>query len=373
MSTPPSAHSSAAPSAPPSARPSEPTPTVEMRGVTKSLGGKRIVDCIDLEIAQGEFFSILGSSGCGKTTTLRMLGGFLLPDEGTVNLNGRDVTLTPPYRRDVNTVFQSYALFGHLDVAGNVAFGLKRKRVPRAEIARRVGEALELVALGDRAHDRPADLSGGQRQRVALARALVNMPQLLLLDEPLGALDLQLRRQMQLELKRIQREVGITFVYVTHDQEEALTMSDRIAVMRDGAFEQVGDPRSIYDAPATSFVAQFIGTSNVLPIELAGAEMRLPGGAAAGRVPAGRAPKWLSIRPEKLSLRGATPGQPRLAGSIADISYLGTNTHVVVDVGLDRPLTVVEANQGGVQLEPLPVGSRVEVAWHEADAVLLDR
>lgn len=347
--------------------------TVELEAVEKSLGGKQIVNGIDLGINAGEFFSILGSSGCGKTTTLKMLGGFLIPDSGTVRLDGVDVTTSPPYRRDVNTVFQSYALFGHLDVAGNVAFGLKRTGVKKPEIRRRVGEALELVALGDRARDKPSDLSGGQRQRVALARALVNMPKLLLLDEPLGALDLQLRRQMQIELKRIQREVGITFVYVTHDQEEALAMSDRVAVMRDGVFDQVGSPRSIYDAPESRFVAQFIGTSNVLPVTAQGQHLVSEAGEVVGAVGATMTPKWLSIRPEKVMIGSTSEGRPRVAGRITDISYLGTNTHISVDVGQQSPFSVIEASRGGVSTELRTIGETVELSWHDADAVRLDK
>src|SRR5579875_3128718 len=222
------------------------------------------VDNVDLVVREGEFFSLLGPSGCGKTTTLRMIGGFEEPTDGTVLLHGKDVTNVPPNRRDVNMVFQHYALFPHMNVADNVAFGLERKGVAKSEVKQRVAEALELVELTGRERRRPRELSGGQQQRVALARALVNRPRALLLDEPLGALDLKLRQTMQMELKRIQREVGITFVYVTHDQSEALTMSDRIAVMNDGVIEQLGLPREIYEHPATRFVAGFIGTSNLL-------------------------------------------------------------------------------------------------------------
>ena len=256
---------------------SDPAVTASLRSITKAFAGQVAVDDLNLDILAGEFFSILGPSGCGKTTTLRMLGGFLVPDQGEIFLAGKDVTDVPPYRRDVNTVFQSYALFEHLNVAENVAFGLKRKRVPRKEIVRRVGEMLELVNLSDRAQARPRELSGGQQQRVALARALVNMPALLLLDEPLGALDLKLRRQMQVELKTIQREMGITFVFVTHDQEEALTMSDRIAVMNRGRLEQVAPAAEIYERPATAFAAGFIGASNMLSCKAAGDHAEIDG------------------------------------------------------------------------------------------------
>ena len=237
---------------------------IKLENVTKRFGEFVAVDDINLTIEEGEFFSLLGPSGCGKTTTLRMLAGFEVPTEGRIMLEGDPVESVPPYERNVNMVFQSYALFEHLDVADNVAFGLKRKKVPKDEITRRVGESLELVGLSERARARSQELSGGQRQRVALARALVNRPAVLLLDEPLGALDLKLRRQMQVELKQIQREVGITFVFVTHDQEEALSMSDRIAVMNHGKVAQCGPPEDIYEHPTEEFVAGFIGISNLL-------------------------------------------------------------------------------------------------------------
>ena len=251
---------------------------VSLRGVTKSYGERTAVRELNLDIASGEFFSLLGPSGCGKTTTLRMIGGFVDPSYGEVSLHGKDVTDLPPNRRDVNTVFQSYALFDHLSVWENVAFGLRRRRVGKAEMTRRVGEMLELVQLTGRDKDKPSALSGGQRQRVALARALVNRPSVLLLDEPLAALDLKLRKAMQVELKRIQREVGITFVFVTHDQDEALTMSDRIAVMSEGKVHQCGTPEDIYERPATRFVAEFIGTANLMSGSYTGTGITLPGG-----------------------------------------------------------------------------------------------
>src|SRR6266567_677847 len=243
-------------------------PAIELAGVSKEFrtAGDIVaaVRAVDLQIVEGEFFSLLGPSGCGKTTTMRMIAGFEEPTAGTVRLHGRDVTGVPPNKRDVNMVFQSYALFPHMNVFENVAFGLRRRSVPKDQITRQVNDMLEIVNLSGREHRRPRELSGGQQQRVALARALVNHPRALLLDEPLGALDLKLRQAMQVELKRIQREVGITFVYVTHDQNEALTMSDRIAVMNDGLIEQLASPREIYEHPATRFVAGFIGTSNLL-------------------------------------------------------------------------------------------------------------
>ncbi len=261
--------------------------TVALRGVVKRFGDQYAVENLDLDVAKGSFFSILGPSGCGKTTTLRMIAGFEQPDAGHILLEGQPVEGVPPYRRNVNTVFQSYALFEHLSIEENIAFGLRRKKVPKPEITRRVGEMLGLVRLADRAKAKPRQLSGGQRQRVALARALVNLPAVLLLDEPLGALDLQLRKQMQLELKHIQREVGITFVYVTHDQEEALTMSDSIAVMNGGELQQVGNAEDVYERPANAFVAEFIGISNLLEATAERDGVRLASGSLIpARVPA---------------------------------------------------------------------------------------
>src|SRR6266849_3311167 len=245
-----------------------PAAAVRVQEVTKRFGDVVAVREVSFSVGAGEFFSMLGPSGCGKTTTLRMIGGFEEPTYGTVYLGGRDVTDDPPYKRDVNTVFQSYALFPHLDVFENVAFGLRRKRESRADIERRVKESLILVDLPGFEKRKPSQLSGGQQQRVALARALINRPKVLLLDEPLGALDLKLRKQMQLELKRIQRDVGITFLYVTHDQEEAMTMSNRLAVMRHGKIEQIGAPEDVYERPATEFVAGFLGASNLLDGEI---------------------------------------------------------------------------------------------------------
>jgi spermidine/putrescine transport system ATP-binding protein len=317
---------------------------IELVSVEKefSAGGHdvRAVEHIDLRIAEGEFFSLLGPSGCGKTTTLRMIAGFEEPSSGQILLHGRDMVGVPPFRRDVNMVFQQYALFPHMDVFENVAFGLRRKKVARDEITRRVGEALALVELEGREKRKPRQLSGGQQQRVALARALVNRPRALLLDEPLGALDLKLRQAMQLELKRIQREVGITFVYVTHDQEEALTMSDRLVVMNAGRIEQLGSPRELYEHPATRFVANFIGTSNILTgrLERRGDAWALAGFGPDERVllaDAGQAGEGqeveLAVRPEKLLLRAeADPPPPpdrcALRVKVTQVVYLGTST-----------------------------------------------
>ena len=308
----------------------------------------RAVEHVDLRIAEGEFFSLLGPSGCGKTTTLRMIAGFEEPTSGQILLHGRDMVGVPPFRRDVNMVFQQYALFPHMDVFENVAFGLRRKKVAKDEIARRVAEALALVELEGREKRRPRQLSGGQQQRVALARALVNQPRALLLDEPLGALDLKLRQAMQLELKRIQREVGITFVYVTHDQEEALTMSDRLVVMNAGRIEQLGSPRELYEYPATRFVANFIGTSNILTgrLERKGDAWALAGLGPDQRVlltEAGETSQGqeveLAVRPEKMVLRGEhdppPPDRCALRVTVTEVVYLGTSTQyrTVTDAG----------------------------------------
>ncbi|WP_017583087.1 ABC transporter ATP-binding protein [Nocardiopsis valliformis] len=332
----------------------------------------RAVGGVDLEIARGEFFSLLGPSGCGKTTTMRMIAGFEEPTEGVVRLSGRDVTGVPANHRDVNMVFQSYALFPHMTVAANVAFGLERKRVPKKEIRRRVGEMLELVELGHRAKHRPAQLSGGQQQRVALARALVNEPGALLLDEPLGALDLKLRQSMQVELKRIQREVGITFVYVTHDQGEALTMSDRVAVMNNGLVEQLGAPAEIYERPATRFVADFIGTSNLLSGTVGSADAdghhrvdlgegltalvaELPKGISAG------SQTHLTIRPEKVRIGTERPEGDLsiLPGTVTETVYLGSATHYQVSLANGSEVTVYQQNSSDSAL----VAGRGDAVW----------
>ncbi|MQA81003.1 MAG: polyamine ABC transporter ATP-binding protein [Streptosporangiales bacterium] len=324
-------------------------PAIHLAGVTKEYGSRdgavAAVRGVDLEIGEGEFFSLLGPSGCGKTTTLRMIAGFEEPSTGHIYLYGKDVTDVPPNRRDVNMVFQSYALFPHMSVFDNIAFGLRRRSVPKAEIAERVGAMLEIVDLAGREKRRPRELSGGQQQRVALARALVNRPRALLLDEPLGALDLKLRQAMQVELKRIQREIEVTFVYVTHDQSEALTMSDRIAVMSDGAVEQLGSPTDVYEHPASRFVAGFIGTSNLLTgtvervdgdhaVVTYGADERITVPLHGGRTAAVGESLELTVRPEKIDI-SATPPESAdalcmIRGTVAELVYLGTSTNYTV-------------------------------------------
>jgi spermidine/putrescine transport system ATP-binding protein len=318
---------------------------------------------------------MLGPSGCGKTTTLRMIGGFEEPTRGTVYLGGRDVTELPPYRRDVNTVFQSYALFPHLDVFENVAFGLKRKKVDKSEVKRRVLESLRLVDLPGFEHRKPTQLSGGQQQRVALARALVNEPKVLLLDEPLGALDLKLRKQMQLELKRIQTEVGITFIYVTHDQEEAMTMSDRLAVMRHGRVEQIGPPEAVYESPATEFVAGFLGASNLLDGEVKedrdGNSLILLTGGSTVIVPTDRIDGdvgdevRVGVRPEKITLRQnegeAPPGLNSVSGLLRMSTYIGVSHQFTIEGPGGTTLTVYAQNLGSTPM-PHP-GESVRLTW----------
>ncbi|MGH2974786.1 MAG: ABC transporter ATP-binding protein [Solirubrobacterales bacterium] len=348
--------------------------SVELQSVTKRFGNLVAVDDLSLGLSGGEFFTLLGPSGCGKTTTLRMVAGFERPSEGKIRIEGADVAELPPHRRPTNTVFQSYALFPHLSVEDNVAFGLKRKRVSKGEIAERVAGELDRVGLSAEAKRRPAQLSGGMQQRVALARALVNLPKVLLLDEPLGALDLKLRKGLQVELKRIQREVGITFVYVTHDQEEALTMSDRIAVMNRGRVEQVGTPEEVYERPATTFVAGFIGVSNLMPATVAGpAEVRLDQGpslsARTDGMPVGERCHAV-VRPEKLRVEtlgteGASPnGLPRVEGVVESSLYLGTSTQITVDLGEGVRMTVLVPNADEEERQRLPGGgARVALSW----------
>jgi spermidine/putrescine transport system ATP-binding protein len=351
-------HAAASPAGPGPA--DDAIPAIELTGVAKEFHARgevvAAVRGIDLAIRQGEFFSMLGPSGCGKTTTMRMVAGFEEPTRGTVSLQGRDVTWEPPNKRDVNMVFQSYALFPHMNVFENVAFGLRRKNVAKDQITRQVGEILEIVDLTGREQRRPRELSGGQQQRVALARALVNHPKALLLDEPLGALDLKLRQAMQVELKRIQREVGITFVYVTHDQGEALTMSDRIAVMNDGTIEHLGSPREIYEHPSTRFVAGFIGTSNLLT----GRVSRVTGGNAVievgpderivvpvGHRACGQGDEIeVTVRPEKIGLTLAPPTGIgcALRGTVTEVVYLGTSTNFNVTTSTGADVVVFVQN-----------------------------
>jgi spermidine/putrescine transport system ATP-binding protein len=363
------------------------TPSVQLERITKRFGDLVAVRELSLDVERGEFFTLLGPSGCGKTTTLRMVAGFEEPTEGRVLLDGEDMTGLPAFKRPTNTVFQSYALFPHLNVERNVAFGLERKGVPKDEIRRRVGVELERVGLAREAKRKPRQLSGGQQQRVALARALVNEPAVLLLDEPLGALDLKLRKQLQVELKRIQREVGITFVYVTHDQEEALTMSDRIAVMNRGVIEQVGGPETIYERPRTTFVAGFIGVSNLIPAEVVlangrRAELRLDAGVTVpaevrggsregghGGVPLQRGERVHAVvRPEKLELHRvdspAPAGRASVEGTIESSLYLGTATQVIVRLADGTAMTVLVPNTDEAARQRMPgAGAQVRLAW----------
>jgi len=345
--------------------------------VTKRFGSTTAVDDLNLSIRRGEFFSLLGPSGCGKTTTLRMVAGFEQPTEGRIYLEEDPVEAVPPYERNVNTVFQSYALFEHLDVEGNVAFGLKRRSVPAEELSSRVAEALELVQLTGREHAKPRELSGGQKQRVALARALVNRPAVLLLDEPLGALDLKLRKQMQVELKQIQREVGITFLYVTHDQEEALSMSDRIAVMNEGRVIQCGPPEEVYEQPREEFVAGFIGISNLLEgVAEEGGKVRLANGA---QVPAplpedcvAGARVNLSVRPEKIAVDELEEGMVALDGTVEARVYLGMNTQITVGLGNGAHLVALEqATYRATADDRWEPGSKVTLGWHPEHALVL--
>jgi spermidine/putrescine transport system ATP-binding protein len=337
---------------------------VRLDGVTKRFDDVVAVDRLSLEIPHGAFFALLGPSGCGKTTTLRMIGGFEEPDEGTIYLGEREMTGLPPHKRNVNTVFQSYALFPHLSIFENVAFGLRRKGVKGAQIRGRVSEILEMVDLSGMEQRKPRQLSGGQQQRVALARALVNNPRVLLLDEPLGALDLRLRKQMQLTLKRIQHELGITFVHVTHDQEEAMTMADAIAVMNRGRIEQLGRPEDLYERPRTSFVARFLGASNLLAGTVEGDAVRLPSGAAIRvdeQLPVSGAHVAVGIRPEKLRLESSREGENRLTGTVTERSYVGVATQYLVETP-DGVLNVFVQN-AQPSSAALEAGARVDVSF----------
>jgi putative spermidine/putrescine transport system ATP-binding protein len=332
----------------------ETPPDIRLRALTKRYGDLAAVDGIDLDVRRGEFFTLLGPSGSGKTTTLRLIAGFERPDAGVVELAGQDVSDRPPFARDVNTVFQDYALFPHMGVAENVGYGLRIKKVARAERERRVAEALEMVRLPTLGGRRPAQLSGGQRQRVALARAIVNRPQVLLLDEPLGALDLKLRQEMQVELKSIQQDVGITFVYVTHDQEEALTMSDRLAVFNHGRIEQVGAPAEVYERPGSEFIAGFVGVSNVLE----------------------RGGRRFTIRPEKIRLleNGSHDGLHTESGVVRDVAYVGMVTRYLVDLERGGELQVVRQNLETSSTEALEQqGRTVTVGWSEEHTYAIPR
>jgi spermidine/putrescine transport system ATP-binding protein len=360
---------------------------VGLYGVTKRFGDMVAVDDVTITVGRGEFFSMLGPSGCGKTTSLRMIAGFEEPDSGRVELTGHDIVGVAPYKRNVNTVFQSYALFPHLTVADNVAFGLKRKKVSKRDIRDRVKRYLDLVQLNGYDDRRPSQLSGGQQQRVALARALVNEPAVLLLDEPLGALDLKLRKQMQLELMRIQREVGVTFVYVTHDQEEALVMSDRLAVMSQGKVEQVGFPEDIYERPATRFVAGFIGTSNIIESKVTGRAGNFlqieaaPGDRLLVPTPSERAISpgdqlSFTVRPEKLRVVPEADVVPEqlctVAGTVVDVVYQGVSTQLVVRTDAGTTLVVFRQNNERVSDAGVP-GTRTRIAWDpEFNVVLAD-
>jgi spermidine/putrescine transport system ATP-binding protein len=360
------------------AQPAEPAAAaIRFEGVTKRFGEAVAVDDLQLEIERGEFFSLLGPSGCGKTTTLRMVGGFDQPSEGRIFLEGEPVETVPPYERNVNTVFQSYALFEHLSIEDNVAFGLKRRKVEKQEIRRRVAEALELVEMHERGDARPRELSGGQKQRVALARALVNRPSVLLLDEPLGALDLKLRKQMQVELKGIQREVGITFLYVTHDQEEALAMSDRIAVMDAGVIKQCGTPEDIYEHPVGPFVAGFIGVSNLLPGVCENGSVRLAGGILCdAQVPAdcgAGSEVQLSVRPEKIAIDDEIEsGMVTVDGTVVERVYVGTSTQIIVELAPGMRLMALEQNWVRARSDDRwEIGNRVKLGWRPEHALVL--
>ncbi|MET9556969.1 ABC transporter ATP-binding protein [Streptomyces sp. NPDC006645] len=358
---------------------------VRLTGISKSYGSFHAVKPLDLTVPEGSFFALLGASGCGKTTTLRMIAGLEDPTTGSVFLGTKDVTGLPPHKRPVNTVFQSYALFPHLDIYENVAFGLRRRGIK--SVKKQVGDMLDLVQLGDFAKRKPHQLSGGQQQRVAVARALINHPKVLLLDEPLGALDLKLRRQMQLELKRIQTEVGITFVHVTHDQEEAMTMADTVAVMNAGRVEQLGAPAELYENPQTTFVANFLGTSNLIEADVAektGGEVVVTSAGVKLRLSSDRCPSQVvdgsrllvGVRPEKISLAhvddaGSVPaGRNRITGRIADSSFIGVSTQYVIDSPVCGELEVYAQNiERDGRLVP---GAEVVLHWNPAHTFGLD-
>ncbi|MCB0893967.1 MAG: ABC transporter ATP-binding protein [Nocardioidaceae bacterium] len=354
---------------------------LRLQGVTKSFGAFTAVDDLDLDVPRGSFFALLGPSGCGKTTTLRMVAGLETPTSGSITLAGKDITYAKPYKRPVNTVFQSYALFPHLDIHENVAFGLKRRKVK--DIDAQVKAMLDLVELTTQARKKPTQLSGGQQQRVALARALINKPEVLLLDEPLGALDLKLRRSMQIELKRIQLEVGLTFIHVTHDQEEAMTMADTVAVMNAGVIEQMGAPEELYENPRTTFVANFLGQSNliggtiksrsadVVTVDMHGVDVSIP----AGRAHAAGDEGWIGIRPEKVLIGEPgevldAPGNSIPGGVVSDVSFFGVSTQYLVRMPWGQELQVFQQNTGHRRL--FRSGDSVELSWRPEYAFLLD-
>jgi spermidine/putrescine transport system ATP-binding protein len=353
----------------------------ELQNVTKRFGDVSAVDAVSLSVLKGEFLTLLGPSGCGKTTLLRMLAGFEAPDTGRVLLGGRDVTEVPPYRRDVTTVFQHYALFPHMNVFDNVAFGLERRRISRDEIESRVARALEMVRMSELDLRQSGEMSGGQQQRVALARALVLEPRVLLLDEPLAALDLKLRKEMQLELKDLQRRLGISFIYVTHDQEEALTMSDRIAVMNAGHIEQLGRAEEIYERPSTEFVAGFIGVSNILEgrvesteqecsiIDIGGSRVRVNVRASAVALEPGQRVRFL-VRPEKITI-SSEASEHGLAAKIEAAVYLGESTQWRVSLDGEQTITVLGQNTQPFDSARSRVGEKVFVSWAPESAVIL--
>ncbi|WP_251531342.1 ABC transporter ATP-binding protein [Nocardioides sp. P86] len=354
---------------------------LRLRSVTKRFATFTAVDDLDLDVPAGSFFALLGPSGCGKTTTLRMVAGLETPTSGSITLGEQDITWAKPYRRPVNTVFQSYALFPHLDIFENVAFGLRRRK--RKDVKEKVAEMLDLVELGSQARKKPAQLSGGQQQRVALARALINEPEVLLLDEPLGALDLKLRRGMQIELKRIQTEVGLTFVHVTHDQEEAMTMADTVAVMNAGVIEQMGAPAELYENPRSTFVANFLGQSNLVAgsvvsrsadlttVDMHGIQVSVP----TARTHTDGGAGWVGIRPEKVLIgeEGAeldAPGNTIPGGVVTDVSFVGVSTQYLVRMPWGQELQVFAQNTGRQRL--FTTGERVELSWRPEYAFLLD-
>ena len=361
-------------------------PLVEIRDLTKKFGDVVAVDNINLAIYQGELFTILGGSGCGKTTLLRMLGGFERPTQGKILIDGSDMTTMPPYERPVNMMFQSYALFPHMTVEQNVAYGLKKDKLPAGEIADRVGEMLELVRLPAMAKRKPERLSGGERQRVALARALIKRPKLLLLDEPLAALDKKLREYTQFELMNLQDGLGITFVVVTHDQEEAMTLSTRIAVMNEGSFEQVGTPGEVYEYPANRFVADFVGNINLLEttvIDAGDGRVRLQCDAAGGELtahceqpPAAGEHRWLAVRPEKIFIdkeRPASGNHTALKGVVLDLGYFGNLSVYRVQLPTGTVLQVSAQNRRRTAKHTVEWDDEVYVSWDVASAILLDR